>query len=218
MLWDSIPKPWLDILIDCKTLIDQIDGLISKAQEAGVRVVPDLDQVFAALTVAPTNVSVIIIGQDPYPSIGHANGLAFAVPSDTRPLPASLRNIFKEVASDTGSDSEADSSLKHWVDQGVLLLNTSLTTQADVRAAHAKWPWGEVVSTVLKHVVDINPKVAVVLWGNHAKQFSDLFDTNSVVTSAHPSPLSARQGFFGSKPFTKINRILEANHKQVIVW
>lgn len=217
-LWDSLPEPWQECLDDCRALIYEIDEMISAFEKAGEILVPRKDQIFAALTVAPSDVAVVIIGQDPYPTSGHANGLAFAVSRETNPLPASLKNIFKEVASDTGSDSIADSSLKLWVDQGVLLLNTSLTTQVDVRAAHAKWPWDEIVTSIVIHVVKMNPKVAAVLWGNHAKQFVDMFDFNSVVSSAHPSPLSASRGFFGSKPFSKVNRILEANHKQVISW
>ena len=199
-------------------MIDEIDEMISANERAGLVVVPTRDQVFATLTVAPSQVVAVIIGQDPYPTIGHANGLAFAVSKDTKPIPGSLKNIFKEVALDTGADSSADSTLRLWLEQGVLLLNTSLTTQVGVRAAHSKWPWDEIVTAILDYVVKVNPRVAAVLWGNHAKQFSDLFDINSVVSSVHPSPLSANRGFFGSKPFSKVNQILEANHKPVISW
>jgi uracil-DNA glycosylase len=217
-LWDSIPVTWQECLSDCRTVIDEIDEMISANEESDVAVVPRRDQIFASLAVAPSEVVAVIIGQDPYPTSGHANGLAFAVSPSTVSLPASLKNIFKEVAADTGTASNADSSLQLWVEQGVLLLNTSLTTQVNVRAAHASWPWDEIVTAILNQVVKINPKVAAVLWGNHAKQFSRLFDGNSVVTSAHPSPLSASRGFLGSKPFTRVNTILEANHKPVISW
>lgn len=217
-LWDSIPEPWLECLEDCRSVVHEIDEMISASEKSGTAVVPTRDQIFASLAVAPREVAVVIIGQDPYPTSGHANGLAFAVSENTSPLPASLKNIFKEVASDTGADSKADSSLVHWVDQGVLLLNTSLTTQVNLRAAHASWPWHEIVSSILNQVVKINPKVAAILWGNHAKQFANLFDADSVITSMHPSPLSANRGFFGSKPFSKVNEILEANHRPGISW
>lgn len=217
-LWDSIPETWQDCLEDCRSVVHEIDEMISTNERSGVAIVPPRDQIFASLAVAPREVAVVIIGQDPYPTSGHANGLAFAVSETTSPLPASLKNIFKEVASDTGADSKADSSLGHWIDQGVLLLNTSLTTQVNLRAAHASWPWDEIVNTILNQVVKINPKVAAILWGNHAMQFSNLFDADSVITSMHPSPLSAHRGFFGSKPFSRANKILEANHKPVISW
>jgi uracil-DNA glycosylase len=192
--------------------------LLEKSNQSGTGVVPAIENIFAALAVAPDDVSVVILGQDPYPTPGHAIGLAFAVPTGTQPLPGSLRNIFKEVESDIGKSALAECSLKAWVDQGVLLFNTSLTTEAGVRAGHSTWPWEQIVQTLLKHVVEVNPKVAAILWGNHAKQFASLFDPESIVESAHPSPLSASRGFLGSKPFSRVNSILAANQKPVINW
>jgi uracil-DNA glycosylase len=192
--------------------------LLEKSIQSGNHVVPAIENIFAALAVAPDDVSVVILGQDPYPTPGNAIGLAFAVPTGTQPLPGSLRNIFKEVESDTGKSALAECSLKAWVDQGVLLLNTSLTTETGVRTGHSTWPWDHVIQTLLKHVVEVDPKVATILWGNHAKQFASLFDPESVVESAHPSPLSASRGFLGSKPFSRVNSILAANQKPVISW
>ena len=179
---------------------------------------PSFENIFAALKISPSDVSVVVIGQDPYPTPSHAIGLAFAVPSQTSPLPGSLRNIFKEVATDTGSTSTADASLGAWVAQGVLLLNTSLTTESGIRAAHSSWPWEPVVRAIIAHVVEVNPLVVGLLFGNHAKKFGELFDSNSIVSSAHPSPLSASRGFLGSKPFTRVNEVLTRNGKSVIVW
>jgi len=205
-------------LSQCRSDIDEISQLLEKSIQSGNHVVPDIENIFAALAVAPEDVSVVILGQDPYPTPGNAIGLAFAVPTGTQPLPGSLRNIFKEVESDIGKSALAECSLKAWVDQGVLLLNTSLTTESGVRAGHATWPWEQIVQTLLKHVVEVNPKVATILWGNHAKQFASLFDPESIVESAHPSPLSASRGFLGSKPFSRVNSILAANQKPVISW
>lgn len=202
----------------CRSEVDEISRLLAIAEQSGIRVVPAIENVFAALTIAPSDISVVILGQDPYPNPGHAIGLAFAVPEGTQLLPGSLRNIFKEVESDVGRSSVAGCSLKKWVDQGALLLNTSLTTESGVRAGHVTWPWDKIVQTILKHVVEVNPKVVAVLWGNHAKQFAQLFDVDSIVASAHPSPLSASRGFMGSKPFSRVNEILAANQKQVINW
>jgi uracil-DNA glycosylase len=217
-LWDSIPITWQTCLSQCRSDIDEISQLLEESNQSGTGVVPAIENIFAALAVAPSDVSVVILGQDPYPTPGHAIGLAFAVPAGTQPLPGSLRNVFKEVDSDTGQSTTADCSLKAWVDQGVLLLNTSLTTETGVRAGHSTWPWEQIVKALLKYVVEMNPKVAAILWGNHAEQFASLFDPESIVESAHPSPLSASRGFLGSKPFSKVNSILESNQKPVINW
>jgi len=217
-LWDGIPPAWQACLSMCRSDIDEISHLLEKSNQSGIRVVPDIDNIFGALAVAPEDVSVVIIGQDPYPNPSHAIGLAFAVPVGTQPLPGSLRNVFKEVESDIGRPAVADCSLKIWVDQGVLLLNTSLTTESGVRAGHSTWSWEKIVRTFLKHIVEVNPKVVAVLWGNHAQQFAQLFDIESIVASAHPSPLSASRGFLGSKPFSRVNKILAANQNPVINW
>ncbi len=217
-LWDSVPATWQTCLSQCRAEIDEISQLLEKSNHSGLGVVPTINKIFAALAVAPGDVSVVILGQDPYPTPGHAIGLAFAVSTGTQPLPGSLRNIFREIESDTGQSTTADSSLQTWVDQGVLLLNTSMTTEPGVRAGHTAWPWDKIVQTILKHVVEVNPKVVAALWGNHAKQFGSQFDPESIVESAHPSPLSATRGFSGSKPFSRVNRILAANKKPVINW
>ena len=217
-LWNSIPESWQDALIQYRTQIDEIDALIFKQETAGLEIVPSIDRIFAALVVPPREVSVVVIGQDPYPTPGQAMGLAFAVPSGTNPLPGSLRNIFKEIESDLGRNSVTDSSLTSWIEQGVLLLNTTLTTQAGIRAAHASWPWDLIVRGILNQVMFHNPKTVGMLWGNHAKQFADSFSSDCIVESAHPSPLSASRGFLDSKPFTRANQILAVNGKSVIAW
>ena len=217
-LWSSIPATWQGCLASCRSSIDQIDVQLTLCVKDSIEIVPSFANIFAALKISPSDVSVIVIGQDPYPTPNHAIGLAFAVPSQTSPLPGSLRNIFKEVAVDTGSTSTADASLGAWVDQGVLLLNTSLTTESGIRAAHSSWPWEPVVRAIIAHVVEVNPMVIGLLFGNHAKKFGELFDPNSIVSSTHPSPLSASRGFLGSKPFTRVNEILIRNGKSVIVW
>jgi uracil-DNA glycosylase len=217
-LWSSIPASWQGCLASCRSSIDQIDVQLVQCDKDSIDIVPSFKNIFAALKTSPSDVTVVVIGQDPYPTPSHAIGLAFAVPSHTNPMPGSLRNIFKEVATDTGSSTTADASLSKWVDQGVLLLNTSLTTESGIRAAHSSWPWELVIRTIIAHVVEVNPKVVGLLFGNHAKEFEDLFDPNSIVTSAHPSPLSASRGFLGSKPFTRVNEILVTTGKSGIVW
>lgn len=217
-LWSSIPVAWQEGLSSCKPELEQIEALLSQNLKAGLEVVPEVSRILAALAMSPSDVSVVVIGQDPYPTPSHAIGLAFAVPNETQPLPGSLRNIFKEVATDTGLESATGAALDKWVQQGVLLLNTSLTTNSGVRAAHSSWPWEQIVRAMIEHVVHMNPKVVGLLLGNHAKQFADFFDADSIVSSAHPSPLSASRGFLGSKPFTRVNAILESNSRPEIIW
>jgi uracil-DNA glycosylase len=217
-LWSSIPVTWRVGLSSIKPDIDHIDSLLAQETRSGLEVVPERNKLFAALVLPPSDVKVVLLGQDPYPTPSHAIGLAFAVPEGTKPIPGSLRNMFKEVTSDTGKASATDASLSSWVDQGVLLLNTSLTTTAGVRAAHVAWPWELVVRAMIDQVVSANPKVVGLLLGNHANRFADHFAPESIVLAAHPSPLSANRGFNGSRPFTRVNTILKANHKTEITW
>ena len=217
-LWNTIPASWQGCLESCRSEIAQLDQALSECEDSGTQFVPTRSKIFAALEIPPSDVSVVMIGQDPYPSENHAIGLAFAVPSSTTPLPGSLRNLFKEIQSDTGKPSTSDASLTSWVSQGVLLLNTSLTTEIGERGAHTSWPWEKVVRTVIAQVRNVNPKVVGLLLGNHARSFADAFSPDSIVEASHPSPLSANRGFFGSKPFTRVNEILVTNNKSVISW
>lgn len=217
-LWNLIPDAWQECLSGCRSEIETVDELLFEAERLDVQVVPMRSQIFASLALAPSEVSVVVLGQDPYPDAELATGFAFGVPKHTKPLPGSLKNIFKEVINDTGMTTKADCTLQSWTEQGVLLLNTSLTTQAGVRAGHQSWPWNPIIRSVLSHVVEVNPNVVAVLWGNHAKQYAELFNSDSIVQSMHPSPLSANRGFLGSKPFSRVNEILEVNLKPVITW
>jgi uracil-DNA glycosylase len=217
-LWELVPDEWRECLSSCRREIDELSDLLLQSERSGVPCVPRHELIFASLEVAPQDVAVVILGQDPYPNPNFATGLAFAVPTDTNPIPGSLRNIFREVASDTGRESALDCTLDGWVEQGVLLLNTSLTTKLGERASHVNWPWQPVIKSILQQVVEMNPKVVAILWGNHSKQFAEIFDPSSVIESAHPSPLSASRGFFGSRPFSKTNQILSTNNRPVIRW
>ena len=217
-LFSHVPNDWRAGLASADSEFFEIDELLSQAELSGVCVVPNKELIFASLSVKPNQVSVVVIGQDPYPILGHATGMAFAVPKGTHPIPGSLRNILKEVESDTGQLAKSDCTLSSWVAQGVLLLNTSLTTELGARAAHSNWPWRSIVIKILELVVESNPEVVAVLWGNHAKQYAHLFDPSSIVESVHPSPLSANRGFLGSKPFSKVNDILSKQGRAEIVW
>lgn len=172
---------------------------------------------FAALErTQPEDTQVVILGQDPYPTPGHANGLAFSVTPGT-PLPKSLRNIFQELSADTGRSPD-NGDLEFWADQGVLLLNTALSVPKGTAGGHSKLGWQKLTSEVLACLSD-SPRV-FVLWGKHAQAYRGCIsgDFHFFVESAHPSPLSAYRGFFGSRPFSRVNAWLEANGQKPIQW
>lgn len=171
---------------------------------------------FAALEhTHPEATRVIILGQDPYPTPGHANGLAFSVAPDV-PLPRSLRNIYSELEDDLGR-APATGDLSHWADQGVLLLNTALTVPEGMAGGHAKLGWSDLTAQVLNHL-DPAPR-AFLLWGKHAQKLgTDLADHHLKIETAHPSPLSARRGFFGSRPFSRVNAWLTEQGQTPINW
>ena len=217
-LWNLIPELWRSHLETCSDEISQLSPLLEVSIKRGDVVVPAWEKIFAVLSLAPEQVKVVILGQDPYPNANHAIGLAFAVPAETTPLPGSLRNIFKEVDSDLERAHLAGPDLAHWAAQGVLLLNTSLTTLAGASNSHTHLPWNVVTTQILKAVVAANPNVVAILWGKSAQKFAPLFTSGQVLMSPHPSPLSAHRGFFGSRPFSKANELLSLDKKERIMW
>jgi uracil-DNA glycosylase len=181
------------------------------------QVLPPEPMRFRALeAVAPDDVRVVILGQDPYPTAGHADGLAFSVASGTAP-PRSLKNIFQELEDDLGVRRERG-DLSDWAGQGVLLLNTALSTPEGEAGGHARLGWRRLVEEVLTRLSD-DPR-AFVLWGNHAQGFRPFISgvDHLILPSAHPSPLSARRGFFGSRPFSRVNAWLVSRGERPIRW
>jgi uracil-DNA glycosylase len=189
-----------------------------EAQTQGPDILPPPHQRFAALEAcAPDDTRVVILGQDPYPTPGHAHGLAFSTEPDVTPLPRSLANIYKEMQDDLGAHP-ANGDLRHWSQQGVLLLNTALTVPAGQAGAHAKLGWSDLTRQVLDRLSD-SPR-AFVLWGRPAQAFAPYIrgDSHLILTAPHPSPLSARRGFFGSRPFSSVNNWLRKRGKPPIDW
>lgn len=179
---------------------------------------PGPARVFAALeAVPPEGVRVILLGQDPYPTPGHADGLAFSVRPGTA-LPRSLKNIFAEMTADLGA-APPGGSLDHWARQGVLLLNTALSVEPGAAGAHGGWGWDTLARQVVAEAQAQGP-LAFLLWGNPAqKALGPLVRPQDfAVASAHPSPLSARRGFFGSRPFSRVNAWLVAQGRAPIDW
>ena len=182
-------------------------------------VYPEDTHLFKAFESCPYDkLKVIILGQDPYHTVGCANGLAFSVPQGVK-CPPSLKNIFKELYDDCGI-TRLNTDLSDWANQGVLLLNTCLSVRAHHAHSHAHLGWEKWVQLVLKQLNDDPRPYCFVLWGNHAQKCGTLI-TNShhkVLQSAHPSPLSAYQGFFNSKPFSKINAFTQHHYQTTITW
>ncbi|WP_316013038.1 uracil-DNA glycosylase [Roseobacter sp. HKCCA0434] len=183
----------------------------------GSDILPPAAKRFAALDlVAPDEVRVCILGQDPYPTRGHANGLAFSVAPDV-PLPRSLANIYAELRSDRGC-APATGDLTHWARQGVLLLNTALSVVEGAPGAHAKLGWQHLAEQVLAEIS--SRPTAFLLWGRHAQALARHIRPGAhlIIESAHPSPLSARRGFFGSRPFGQVDDWLIARGERPIDW
>lgn len=209
-LFDQLHPQWQVALQPVKPLIHGIDTYVKNRDIA-----PSYDLVFRALNRPIDSTKVVFFGQDPYPTSGHAHGLAFSVDANVRPLPASLRNIFKELESDLGV-TKAHGDLSSWCDQGVMLINRILTTEVGVSLAHEKLGWQEVTNAVAKILGNRN--VIAVLWGNSALELKSYFPDDHIVSSVHPSPLSAYRGFFGSKPFSAVNQKLSLIGEPTISW
>lgn len=210
-LFDQLHPDWQEALSELRGQIDLIDSKLQTADLA-----PEYENVMRALSVSIESISVVIIGQDPYPTPGHAHGLAFSVSSDITPLPASLRNIFLELESDVGIPVSANGDLSRWAEQGVLLLNRILTTESGYSLKHELLGWQEITNEIARTLGQRS--VVAILWGKNAQELSHLFDPELTITSAHPSPLSSYRGFFGSKPFSQTNQLLESIGLPAIRW
>ena len=209
-LFDQLHPEWQEELERHKDLIDSIDLFLRKREIA-----PSHDLVFRALSNPIASTKVVIFGQDPYPTQGHAHGLAFSVEASVSPLPPSLRNIYKELYSDLAI-LRTLGDLGDWQEQGVMLINRILSTEVGQSMAHSKLGWQEVTETVAQALGKRN--VIAVLWGNTALELKKYFNPEDVVSSVHPSPLSAHRGFFGSSPFSQVDAKLVAKGFQELTW
>ncbi|GGY12475.1 uracil-DNA glycosylase [Paludibacterium paludis] len=197
-----------------------IDAELGRRADAGATVYPPRECVFHALSFfAPADARVVILGQDPYHGEGEAMGLSFSVPDGIR-IPPSLRNIYKEIAADTGAGIPASGDLSRWATQGVLLLNSVLTVEADKAGSHGKLGWQTVTEALIDTVNRDNPGCVFLLWGNWARAHAEKIDTSRhlVLEAAHPSPLSASRGFFGCRHFSESNAWLAARGKTPVIW
>lgn len=211
-MFESVHPDWQPLFSAQRQRLDGIFELL-----AGEEIVPRPDLVFRAFTRSPKDYRVLILGQDPYPNPQHAIGLAFAVPADTKPLPPSLQNIYSELQADLGIDTQPD--LVQWQERGVLLLNRHLTTRANETAAHIKLGWDDFTKAAVSYLLDeTKNKLVSILWGIKAQELAEELSSGEIISSVHPSPLSAYRGFFGSKPFSKANELLTQMGEPPIDW
>lgn len=216
MFFEQMHPSWQAALPDSKAILD---GLELKLEQRGTHYLPEKNLVMRAFEAPLDDIRVVIIGQDPYPTVGHAIGLSFAVSPETKPLPRSLNNILRELGDDLGKGVERNGDLSKWADRGVFLLNRHLTTDAADAGAHADLGWAAFTDLAIRA---LNRKrgrsLVAILWGNQAQQLAPVLCDAKVIASAHPSPLSARRGFFGSKPFSKANAALVQAGETPIDW
>jgi len=209
-LFDQLHSDWKEVLAPHREIVREIEGKLVDCDH-----VPDFSNVFRSLTRSIASTKVVIFGQDPYPSKGHAHGLAFSVDQSVSPFPPSLKNIFTELSTDIGI-TRTSGDLSNWFDQGVLLVNRVLTTETGTSFAHAKFGWQQVTNSVAQELG--KHEVVAILWGKSAGELAPYFRPEWRIESVHPSPLSAYRGFFGSKPFSRANAILEKQGIEAILW
>ena len=212
---------WNEILAEemKKDYYQELQAFVQKRREE-VRVFPEEKDVFKALELTPfESVKVVILGQDPYHGFGQAHGLSFSVQKGT-PLPPSLRNIYKELQEDLGGELPTEGDLSHWAKQGVLLLNTVLTVEEGNANSHKGKGWERLTNRLIDSLNELKHPVIFILWGKPAQDKEKLItNPNHVILKApHPSPLSAYRGFFGSKPFSKVNEMLIQQEQTPIRW
>lgn len=214
----QVHPSWLPALEESREELAALEIFLSSHMTGGVQILPEPQSIFRALSLPLDQVKVFIIGQDPYPTPGHAMGLAFSVSANVHPLPRSLSNIFAELQGDVGCDRPHSGDLSLWSEQGVLLLNRVLTVSAGNAGSHRERGWEAFTASLVRFLVRNNPLVVAVLWGKDAQQLESVFPEGQVILSAHPSPLSASRGFFGSKPFSSVNSKLQTLGVDPIKW
>jgi uracil-DNA glycosylase len=218
-LEEVVEAGWATALAPVAPVIADMGAFLRAELAAGRRYLPAGPNVLRAFQQPFDEVRVLIVGQDPYPTPGHAIGLSFSVSPETRPVPRSLANIFREYTDDLGHPTPATGDLTPWADQGVLLLNRVLTVEPGNPGSHRDKGWEKVTEQAIRALVDRDgqPLVAI-LWGRDARNLAPLLGDVPCIESAHPSPMSADRGFFGSRPFSRANALLEELGGEPVEW
>lgn len=217
-LRDIIDPEWAATLEPVATDIAAMGDFLREENAAGRGYLPAGANVLRAFTYPLSKVRVLIVGQDPYPTPGHPIGLSFAVDSDVRPLPRSLTNIYRELNDDLGIPPAEHGDLTAWSERGVMLLNRVLTVQRGLPASHRGKGWEAITDHAIRVLARRDQPLVGILWGRMAQELKPLLGATPVITSPHPSPLSASRGFFGSKPFSRTNALLVEQGAEPIDW
>lgn len=213
-----IDAGWARALQPVAADIASIGERLRAGTAAGRRYLPAGDRVLRAFQRPFDDVRVLIVGQDPYPTPGHPVGLAFSVERDVRPVPRSLGNIYRELHDDLGLDPAEHGDLSSWADQGIMLLNRVLTVSPGQPGSHRGWGWERVTEHAISALVARRRPLVAILWGSQARSLTPLLGETPRVESPHPSPLSASRGFFGSRPFSKADALLERQGAAPVDW
>jgi len=213
-----IDPQWATALAPVAPDIAALGERLRAETAAGRGYLPAGDRVLRAFSRPLDDVRVLIVGQDPYPTPGHPIGLSFAVDAHVRPLPRSLSNIYQELEADLGIPRAAHGDLSSWSDQGVMLLNRVLTVMPGQPASHRGWGWEKVTEHAIRTLVARRRPLVAILWGRDAANLRPLLGDTPIIESAHPSPLSASRGFFGSRPFSRANALLSDLGAEPVDW
>lgn len=213
-----IATDWGAVLTPVDPALAQVGDMLRAEVRQGEKYLPAPELILRAFQQPLAQVRVVIVGQDPYPTSGHPIGLAFAVERRVRPLPRSLMNIYRELHDDLGIPPAEHGDLSRWSEQGVLLLNRTLTVRPGAPASHRGRGWEAITECALTALAARDTPLVPILWGADARRTRSLFGGRQVIESAHPSPLSASRGFFGSRPFSRANELLAQQGAPPIDW
>lgn len=217
-LSELVHPGWVPILAPVASDIAALGDFLRTELASGRGYLPPGEKVLRAFSGPPDQVRVLILGQDPYPTPGHAVGLSFSVAPQVRPLPRSLTNIFKEYCADLSLPVPTSGDLTPWFDRGVLLLNRVLTVQPGRPGSHRGRGWERVTAAAIAGLVRREQPLVAILWGRDAQTAQEFLGDTPVIASAHPSPMSADRGFFGSRPFTRANALLAQRGGEPVDW
>ncbi|GAA2800244.1 uracil-DNA glycosylase [Kribbella solani] len=226
MLWrvtakglaELVAPDWAEALSPVETTVARMGEFLRGEIAAGRSYLPAGENVLRAFQRPLGQVKVLVVGQDPYPTPGHPVGLSFSVAPDVRPIPRSLANIYRELMADVGVPAPSNGDLTPWSDQGVLMLNRVLTVQPGKSGAHRGKGWESVTEQAIRALVERGGPLVAILWGRDAQTLKPMLGSTPYVESAHPSPMSADRGFFGSRPFSRVNALLEQQGAAPVDW
>ncbi|HET6738537.1 MAG TPA: uracil-DNA glycosylase [Kribbella sp.] len=217
-LADLVAPDWAEALAPVEGTVSQMGEFLRGEIAAGRAYLPAGENVLRAFHRPLAQVKVLVVGQDPYPTPGHPVGLSFSVAPDVRPIPRSLQNIYRELMADVGVTAPSNGDLTPWADQGVLMLNRVLTVQPGKSGAHRGKGWESVTEQAIHALVNRGGPLVAILWGRDAQTLKPMLGSTPYVESAHPSPMSADRGFFGSRPFSRVNALLANQGADPVDW